>query len=350
MVQAMTLNDFIEEWKSDSPTVAVKTSGSTGPPKSLLVEKKRMADSARLTCDFLGLRSGDTALLCLPLDYIAGKMMVVRALIRGLELMVAEPSGNPLRGLSEPPFFAAMIPLQVFNSLRVPEERKILEGIGNLIIGGGPVDEAMAMELKSFPNAVWSTYGMTETLSHIALRRLSGESAEPWYRPLDSVVVSVDPGGHIVVKAPKVCPDVLVTNDLGEMSPDGRGFRLIGRAGNVINSGGIKIQIEDIEERLKPFIDHPFAITKKKDEKLGESVVMVLGARCGRGSTHENAAPSCQEEVDEKNIKEICDKILPVYCRPRLYIKVKELPMTVTGKTDRAEVLKIADNYHYLCR
>lgn len=336
----MSLNEFIEEWHSASPVLTVNTSGSTGPPKTILVEKKRMAASALKTCAFLGLKPGDSALLCLPLDYIAGKMMVVRALLQGLELLCVEPSGHPLSGLASSPDFAAMIPMQVFNSLRVPEERKILEGIGNLLIGGGPVDEDMEKELKAFPNAVWSTYGMTETLSHIALRRLNGSRAEPWFRPLDSVKVQVDEDGFIIINAPEVCPGILKTNDLGQMSPDGKGFRLIGRAGNVINSGGVKIHIEEVERLLKPFIDLPFAITKKKDEKFGEIVVMVI-------SSEEGFALG---KYDENKIKEVCDSVLPVYSRPRLYIKVEKIPMTKTGKKDRAELLRIADNYHYLCR
>jgi len=135
-----------------------------------------MEASARITCDFLELHEGDTALLCLPLDFIAGKMMVVRALTRGLRLIEVEPSGHPLREIRQKGqfslcTFAAMVPLQVWNSLQVPEEREQLMQIKQLIIGGGAIDETLARELKDFPNAVWSSYGMTETLSHIALRQ-----------------------------------------------------------------------------------------------------------------------------------------------------------------------------------
>lgn len=348
-MREMNLNEFIQQWHSASPILVVNTSGSTGAPKSIRVEKKRMAASALKTCAFLGLKPGDKALLCLPLDYIAGKMMVVRALIQDLELLCVEPSGHPLRGLASPPDFAAMIPLQVFNSLREPRERKILEGIGNLLIGGGPVDESMEKELRDFPNAVWSTYGMTETLSHVALRRLSGREAEPWFRPLDSVEISVDEDGFIIINAPEVCSDALKTNDLGAMSPDGKGFRIIGRAGNVINSGGVKIHIEEIERLLMPFIDNPFAITKKKDEKFGEIVVMVVSSGCEENKFYSYSSKSSLRKYDENKIKEVCDKVLPLYSRPRLYIKTEKLPMTKTGKPDRAELLKIADNYHYLC-
>ena len=191
----MSLDEFLEEWNNPSPYVHVQTSGSTGVPKPMSVEKRRMLASARITNDFLGLQSGDTALLCMSLDYIAGKMMVVRALERGLRLLAVEPSGHPLAVASEQSSsalsFAAMVPLQVYNSLQVPEEKERLQQIRHLIIGGGAIDDALASELKTFPNAVWSTYGMTETLSHIALRRLSGPNASDWYTPFPSVTLSL---------------------------------------------------------------------------------------------------------------------------------------------------------------
>ena len=214
----MSLEEFLEEWNNPSPYIHVQTSGSTGTPKPMLVEKQRMLNSARITCDFLGLREGDTALLCMSLDYIAGKMMVVRSIERGLKLISVEPSGHPLSAVPvvrqahqpctvpEPAAldqrslatsgtqegFAAMVPMQVYNSLQVPEEKERLMRIRHLIIGGGAIDDALAAALKTFPNHVWSTYGMTETLSHIALRRLNGPEASEWYTPFPSVKVSLN--------------------------------------------------------------------------------------------------------------------------------------------------------------
>ena len=203
-----SLADFLAEWNNDSPYVEVKTSGSTGEPKRMMVEKRRMLNSARITCDFLGLKPGDTALLCMSLDYIAGKMMVVRSIERGLKLITVEPSGHPLKSTQKEPSllctFAAMVPMQVFNSLQVPEERKRLMQIKHLIIGGGAIDEAMEKELRTFPNAVWSTYGMTETLSHIALRRINGPEASDWYTPFASVNISKSEEGCMIITAPEV--------------------------------------------------------------------------------------------------------------------------------------------------
>lgn len=295
----MTVNDFLQEWNSPSETLLVHTSGSTGKPKPMWVEKQRMLNSAHITCDFLGLRPGDSALLCMSLDYIAGKMMVVRSIERKLRLFSVKPSGHPLSDESlakmvEMDFdFVAMVPMQVYNTLQVPQERERLSRIKHLIIGGGAIDDALAEELRSLPGAVWSTYGMTETLSHIALRRLNGEEASEWYQPFDSVGVSLNSDGCLVIDAPLVCSEPLVTNDIAEIkqqetsshSSDASSslktssphvlFRIKGRKDNVICSGGIKIQIEEVENLLRQHLDAPFLLAKKKDEKFGEIAVLV---------------------------------------------------------------------------
>lgn len=338
----MTVNDFLQEWNSPSETLLVHTSGSTGKPKPMWVEKQRMLNSAHITCDFLGLRPGDSALLCMSLDYIAGKMMVVRSIERKLRLFSVKPSGHPLSDESltkmvEMDFdFVAMVPMQVYNTLQVPQERERLSLIKHLIIGGGAIDDALAEELRSLPGAVWSTYGMTETLSHIALRRLNGEEASEWYQPFDSVGVSLNSDGCLVIDAPLVCSEPLVTNDIAEIkqqetsshSSDASSsskvsfphvlFRIKGRKDNVICSGGIKIQIEEVENLLRQHLDAPFLLAKKKDEKFGEIAVLVT------------------ESGDLEGVEAICRQVLPKYWVPRQYLHFDQLPMTETGKPKRA--------------
>lgn len=319
----MTLDEFVSDWQSDSPTLLVHTSGSTGKPKPMLVEKRRMEASARITCGFLGLRAGDTALLCMPLDFIAGKMVVVRSLVWGLRLMAVEPSGHPLKGLTESPTFAAMVPMQVYNSLKVEEERRLLRDIKHLIIGGGAINRDMAEALRGFPNAVWSTYGMTETLSHIALRRLSGAEASEWYEPFDGVGVTTSADGCLVIDAPAVCAQPLVTNDIAEIAPDDRRFRIRGRRDNVVCSGGLKLQIEEMEARLQPYLNVPYMISKRPDDKFGEAVVLLAVTD------------------DMESVCEVCRKHMPRYEQPRYFLAVSELPMTSTGKPARAEAMKL---------
>ena len=322
----MSLEEFLSEWNNDSPFVHVHTSGSTGVPKPMLAEKRRMLASARITNDFLGLHEGDTALLCMSLDYIAGKMMVVRSMERGLKLLTVEPSGHPLNHCQSAIDdckidFAAMVPMQVYNTLQVPEERERLMGIRHLIIGGGAIDDALGAELKNFPNAVWSTYGMTETLSHIALRRLSGPEASDWYTPFPSVQVSLSDEGCLVIDAPEVCPECLVTNDIAEIST--QGFRILGRKDNVICSGGIKIQIEEVERHLRPFLRAPYLISKRPDPKFGEVAVLLT-----------------EDSVDEA--RQVCERVLPKYHLPRHYLHVDHLPLTETGKPARQQAARIA--------
>ena len=362
----MTLEDFFSEWNNDSDRVLVHTSGSTGKPKPMMVEKKRMLNSARITCDFLGLKPGDSALLCMSLDYIAGKMVVVRSIERHLHLISVSPSGHPLKDINLKDAngkdvngeitFAAMVPMQVYNTLQVPEERERLTHVRHLIIGGGAIDASLEKELRSLPGniAIWSTYGMTETLSHIALRRINGAEASEWYQPFDSVKISQTDEGCLVIDAPLVCAETLVTNDIVEIEPyiynkvekhdkeekhdkvEKLRFRIKGRKDNVICSGGIKIQIEEVEALLKPHLEKPFMIAKKKDEKFGEIAVLLT------------------EDEDLKKVEATIRRLLSgksddsnksseskshKYWIPREYLHVEHLPLTETGKPKRSILL-----------
>ncbi|WP_234997972.1 AMP-binding protein [Parabacteroides sp. Marseille-P3160] len=314
------LGEFLQDWFSASPFLSVQTSGSTGAPKVLQVEKERMRQSARMTCAFLRLRPKDSALLCMPLRYIAAKMMVVRALVAGLDLYPVVPSGHPLRSISRPFHLAALVPLQVFNSLQNEPERKRLSAIHVLLIGGGVIDPQVEVGLRSFPNAVYSTYGMTETLSHIALRRVNGTEASPYYTPFDSVMLSLSEEGTLCIEAPLVHQGRLVTHDIAELLPDGR-FRILGRKDNVINSGGIKIQIEEMERLLAPLLPPPFAVTSLPDVRFGEIVVLVT-----------------ERPVADRLALE---QALPPYHIPRKYVRVEKIPLTETGKISRSQLKEL---------
>ena len=333
----MTLEDFLSEWNNDSDRVLVHTSGSTGKPKPMRVEKKRMLNSARITCDFLGLKPGDSALLCMSLDYIAGKMVVVRSIERHLHLISVPPSGHPLKDVDEEITFAAMVPMQVYNTLQVPEERERLNRIRHLIIGGGAIDAALEQELQSLPGdiAIWSTYGMTETLSHIALRRINGDEPSEWYQPFDSVHISQTEEGCLVIDAPQVCAETLVTNDIVEIEPyiynkvEKLRFRIKGRKDNVICSGGIKIQIEEVETLLKPHLEKPFMLAKKKDVKFGEIAVLLSedeDIKRVEATVRRLLSDESEKSSDHKKYK---------YWIPKEFRYVEHLPLTETGKPKR---------------
>jgi O-succinylbenzoic acid--CoA ligase len=324
----MTLEEFLAHWNDASPCMEVKTSGSTGVPKRIYIEKVRMRASARMTCDFLNLHQGDTALLCMPLDFIAGKMMVVRALERGLELLSVEPSSHPLcktsmAGIGNPPCidFAAMVPLQVWNTLQVPEEREALCRIRHLIIGGGAISQALEQELRTLPINVWSSYGMTETLSHIALRRITEEC----YTPLPGITVSQDQDGCLIIDAPHLCPERLFTNDIARFTDD-KSFQIIGRRDNTICSGGIKIQIEEVEAWLHSIGHDDVMVTYQDDTALGQALVYLTTTAVNTDSLRLHLpghTPSAK------------------YWLPKRVIKVASLPFTPTGKPDRARARRL---------
>ena len=328
----MSFDEFINEWNDASDTIEVRTSGSTGTPKVMHVEKRRMLASARATCGFLGLQAGDTALLCMSVDYIAGKMMVVRAIERGLQLLSVAPSSHPLAlpdfsdEMGKNVVFAAMVPMQVYSSLQVEREREILGHIRHIIIGGGPLDPSLEDQLRAFDNAIWHSYGMTETLSHVALRRVSGSGATPWFTPMPGVSLSVNDDQCLVIEAPHLCPERLVTRDVVEMEPGTQRFKVLGRIDNVIITGGVKIHIEQVEQTLAPHLSLPFLITKCPDARFGEIVVMLLQGTAG----------------DIPAVKAACDSLLTRFARPKRILPVNALPMSPTGKPARHEAAQIA--------
>lgn len=233
-----------------------------------------------------------------------------------------------MKDVNEEITFAAMVPMQVYNTLQVPEERARLCCIRHLIIGGGAIDEALEQKLKALPGdvAIWSTYGMTETLSHIALRRINGAEASEWYQPFDSVRISQTDEGCLVIDAPQVCAESLVTNDIVEIESyiynkvEKLRFRIKGRKDNVICSGGIKIQIEEVEALLMPYLEKPFMIAKKKDGKFGEIAVLLT------------------EDEDMKKVEATVRRLLSdhKYWIPREFLHVEHLPLTETGKPKRS--------------
>lgn len=327
------LRNFREEWENGGTTMEVQTSGSTGKPKRMQVEKSRMAASAAATCRFLNLKQGDTALLCMPLRFIAGKMVAVRAFTHGLRLIAVAPSAHPFARLHFSPAFVAMTPMQVYETLRVPRERALLRGVRQLIIGGGAIDPSLMERLRDFPYDVWQTYGMTETLSHIALRRINVPSPTG-FRPLPGVTVSIDGDGCLRIDAPEVCPEPLTTHDRAEWLPDGT-FRLLGRTDNVVCSGGLKLQIELLEATLaealrKAGLNAAFQLTAVPHEKYGEALTLLTDQ------------PAALQEV-----REICQHALGSHERPKFYYAVSRLPLTGSGKPARAEARKMAAALHH---
>ena len=332
--------DFVEDWFSWSKTVPVKTSGSTGAPKVFEVEKARMLNSAQMTCDFLNLYAGNSALLCLPIEYISGKMMVVRAIERGLKLLVANPSLEPLENITESIDFCAMTPLQVENSLGK------IHIIKNLIIGGAAVSEGLKSKIQGprftrfigeiywkdlrlkhlyefhNPNAVYETYGMSETLSHIALKQIAPE-AQHYFKTFDGVEISTDERGCLRILAPKLSTEILQTNDLVEIK-NGREFRFLGRIDNVINSGGAKIFPEQLEALAKKEIHNEIVFLGMEDEVFGQKLIAVI-----EGRESEKLTEIIYNLPYEKS-----------FHKPKEIVFIPQIPRTPNGKVDRIQLRK----------
>lgn len=265
--------EFVAEWLSPRPAVAARTSGSTGAPKEVLLPKSDMLRSARATCRRFAI--GAEAVLHLPLStsYIAGKMMVVRAMVSGATLVVERPSNRPLSGPLpagvERIDLTAVVPSQVDGLLASPHARRV----SNVIVGGGALPEAVERRLAAAPMHAWATYGMTETSSHVALRDVS--AGAPTYRALPGITFAADSRGCLVVAAEGYSFGRIATNDVVELLSPSE-FRWLGRYDNVVNSGGIKLFPEEMERRLQGLMPCPYYIAGRPSERWGQEAVLVV--------------------------------------------------------------------------
>lgn len=266
------LRQFFKEWTDERDFVIGKTSGSTGAPKSIRLSKKAMLASAELTNSFFNLKAGDSILLCLSVNYIAGKMVLVRAIAGGLNVVVAKPSSEPdWKGSVA---LAAMVPMQVQQLLSSAKGRKALSMVENLIVGGSPLSRDCAEKLSDLPVNAYMTYGMTETVSHVALSKI-GRETRPVYTAMSGVRFSLDNRGCLVISAPHLSEENVVTNDVAELISD-MSFVWKGRFDNVINTGGVKVHPEVVEDSLRGIIDRRFYVMAEPDDKFGEIVVLKI--------------------------------------------------------------------------
>ncbi len=312
------IGDFLLDWASERPTLEVQTSGSTGSPKTIVLKKAQMIHSARATGAHFGLSEGDSALLCLPGAGIAGKMMLVRAMVLGLHLDYVKPSSNPLGDTLKNYDFAAMVPLQLQNSINQ------LDRIKTLIVGGAPVSRTLKDQIKKSKTQIFETYGMTETITHIASRRLNGEEADS-FTLLPNIKISQDDRGCLVIDAPNIADEIITTNDLVELE-DENSFRWLGRADSVINSGGIKLVPEQIEEKLSGSIADRFFLAGLPDKKLGQKLVLFV----------ENADLNKTELL--KNLSSLNN--LSKYEVPKEIVLLGSFAETPTGKILREETVR----------
>ena len=319
------IGDFLLDWLSDEDVILVTTSGATGLPKRIFLRKEHMVNSARATGEVLSLKEGDSALLCLPGDYIAGKMMLVRAMVLGLEIDYVEPSSEPLWRTIDPYDITAMVPMQVQNSL------KKLDLFGTILIGGAPVSVGLHEAIQQTTAQVFETYGMTETCSHVALKAINPvagavkSASGNVFRALPGITFSKNDKGCLVVQAPELTRAPVETNDLVELLDD-KEFIWLGRHDHVVNSGGVKLIPETIEEKLKHLIKEPFILGGIPDTALGHCLVLVVEAK----------------ELPKDLEKQLQDlKTLEKYEYPKHIFVWEKFPKTENGKIKRKELLEL---------
>jgi O-succinylbenzoic acid--CoA ligase len=309
--------NFVKTWNSKDKWLEVSTSGSTGRPKLIKLSKKQMRASAKATADFFNFNSEQTILLCLSADYIAGKMMVIRALENNMHIVVAPLNSNPLLSQIEHTIdFSAFVPMQVETILDDPKSCAQYEKISNTIIGGAPINSHLENKLLDLTNNNYATFGMTETISHIALRNINKK--ESHYTAMSNVTLSIDLENCLQIEAPNVCDDLLKTTDSVKLI-NNQQFIWIGRADYVINSGGIKLHPEQIEKKLESIIpNNRFYIHAAKDQKLGQKVILNI-----------------EGNVDKNDIMHIISTVLSKYEMPKEIVIHKSFKETKTGKVIR---------------
>ncbi|MEX2336535.1 MAG: AMP-binding protein [Fulvivirga sp.] len=320
---------FIKLWLSGENIFELETSGSTGVPKTINIIRKQMEASARFTVETLGLKPGQTVLVCLDTSYIAGKMILVRALVNNMNIVLQPPSANPLLHLDASPDFVALVPLQLQEILKEKRSADKLDKMQAVIVGGAPVNSSLESKIQSIKAPVYATYGMTETVSHIALKKLNGADRSDVFKAFEEVKLGLDERGCLTIQSVLTNNKKIITNDRVILLDDHH-FDWLGRIDNVINSGGVKVQSEKVEKVAELVfgqlnIPNRFFIAGLPDERLGEKIVLAIEA----------PKPLPQESL----IMEMLKKQLSLYELPKEVIYISEFKETATGKMNRRQTL-----------
>jgi O-succinylbenzoic acid--CoA ligase len=321
--------DFIYRWLNNQQAFVLQTSGSTGTPKKIEVQRTQLVASATATLKALELKANDHALICLSTQYIAGIMMLVRCLEGNLKITAVEPTGNPLAAIpSQEQFdFAALVPYQA-ETICTDMHVSALKRIKKIIIGGAPVSAKLMETLREAEGSIYQTYGMTETLSHIALQKISTADPDVAFKALPGVKLSLDERNCLVIET-NYLPEAIFTNDIVEML-DVNSFVWLGRADNVINSGGIKLYPEKIEKTVALVftslaMNKLFFISGLPDAKLGTQVGLIIESK---------------DKIDETALLQELRKQLPKHEVPKTIKYVAAFEMTPTGKINRNTTLQ----------
>ncbi len=314
---------FIKKWLNGDQAFTLTTSGSTGTPKEITLTRSQLLQSAQRTIQALRLSSNNTALVCLDTKYIAGKMMLVRALEANMKIVAAEPVSDPLQKLSigHQPDFAALVPLQLETIIHTPLSLQKINSFKTIILGGAAASESLKAKIKTLQPAVYATYGMTETVSHIALQKLNETGSHDYFETLPDIKIKTDERDCLVIELPGF-REPIITNDLVKIITDQQ-FKILGRYDNIINSGGVKLVPETIEKKIEPLLTgQSFFVTGIPDERLGQKLVLLI-----EGSS-QPALPTALKLT------------LSAYEVPKEIFYLDKFIRTETGKINRSKTLE----------
>ncbi len=318
---------FCWQWKQGQANFSIPTSGSTGPPKTIEITRQQIIASVSNTRQALRLTSQHTALLGIDPAYVGGMMMLARALVIGMDVVGVAPSAQPLVGLPVRPSFLAVVPLQLQRLLE--RDLATLNAAHATLVGGAPVSLALEEAIKKkITSPVYSTYGMTETASHVALRALNGPEASDAFRVLGNTQIGADARGCLTLRGAVTQHKLIITNDQVELL-DERHFRWLGRHDWVINSGGVKVWPEPVERAVSvqwPAIPPPLLVVGLPDARLGQRVALVI-----------EGFPLSKS--DQGHLLRAVAEKLPQYHAPREVCYLEAIPRTPTGKIDRQETV-----------
>ncbi|GHA55542.1 AMP-binding protein [Pontibacter akesuensis] len=326
--------EFCRSWLNGVQEFPIQTSGSTGVPKTIILTRKQLETSARRTVKTLNLKAGDCTFICLNTEYIAGMMMLVRGFLANLQIIIVEPISNPLTLVSpeENIAFASFVPMQLHAILsETPERLEQLNSMKGILVGGAPLTPTQERELQQVSAPIFHTYGMTETASHIALRKLNGPDAAAYYNVLDDITVGLDKRGCLTIKGDITNNELLVTNDIVELLTPTR-FRWLGRADNTINTGGVKVQVETVELAISKAMigmENPprFFIAPQPDEVLGDKIVLLVEGA---------PLPPAQEQELFERMRDLLRK----FEIPKEVYYAPAFSQTTTGKLSRLKTLQ----------
>ncbi len=323
---------FCHEWLNGKLDFPIETSGSTGQPKKITIKRDQMEASAQLTAQALNLQPGFNALLALDPDYIAGKMMLVRSLVIGMNTIAVEPCADPLKGLEyEQVDFAALVPYQVRTILQSASSVKILDTINVLIVGGAALDQQSIDLLQNSKCEVSLTYGMTETISHIALQKINGKQKQESFVSLPGILLAKDERDCLIIDALPFGLQPIRTNDVVNLLSSTT-FRWLGRWDHVINTGGIKVFPEKIEKEIEKVfhqfnLQNRFFVSGLPDQLLGSKVTLIIEGDFAK-------------DIFSK-AKESLNSTLSKYEVPREIKVIPQFVETKTQKINRIATLKL---------